>query len=60
MVSFFSGEDSPSTDTQSFYIFITGSMPFRYLWATLYSEQNTNEGMIVVGEIVDCYNYVND
>ena len=22
---------------QSFYIFITGSMPFRYFWATLYS-----------------------
>ena len=30
---------------QSSYIFITGSMPFRYFWATLYrqyNDKNTN------------------
>ena len=27
---------------QSSYIFITGSMPFRYFWATLYSQPNNN------------------
>ena len=32
----YASEDSPSHWYQSFYIFITGSMPFRFFWATLY------------------------
>ena len=36
MVSFFSGEDSPSTDTSHFISLLPEAMPFRSFWATLY------------------------